>query len=52
MIPYSVSIKYLTAGYTTILIVLAAYLVSLFLRWRRLKREMKVLKELDRQKTR
>ena len=50
MLSYSVSIKYMIAGYTVIFIVLAVYLISLFLRWRRLKRELHSLEELDAQR--
>ena len=47
MIAYAVSIKYMLAGYAIILVVLMAYLVSLFLRWRKLKRDLKTLDELN-----
>ena len=47
MIAYAVSIKYMLAGYAIILVVLMAYLVSLFLRWRKLKRDLKALDELN-----
>jgi CcmD family protein len=47
MIAYAVSIKYMLAGYTAIFIVLIAYLVSLFLRWRKLKRDLQDLEELN-----
>ena len=46
MIPFDVSIKYMTAGYTVILLVLALYLVSLLVRWRNLKRDLQTLEEL------
>ena len=45
MIPYDISIKYMIAGYTVIFIVLAAYLISLVLRFSRLKREKQLLTE-------
>ena len=47
MIPYDVSIKYMYAGYAIILFVLAVYLVSLFVRWRNLKRDLQMLEELQ-----
>jgi Flp pilus assembly protein TadB len=47
VIAYAVSIKYMFAGYATIFVVLMAYLVSLFLRWRKLKRDLQFLDELD-----
>ena len=47
MIPFDVSIKYMTAGYTVILLVLAIYLVSLVVRWRNLKRDLQMLEELQ-----
>ncbi len=48
MIPYAVSIKYMFAGYTVIFVVLAIYLGSLFLRWRRMRREQRMLEELKK----
>jgi len=39
-----ISIQYMVTGYVVILAVLAAYLVSLFSRWRNLKR---TLQDLD-----
>ncbi len=50
MIPYAVSIKYMIAGYAAIFVVLAVYLVSLFLRWRRLKRDLQTLEDLEKQR--
>jgi hypothetical protein len=46
MIPYDVSIKYMIGGYAAILVILVSYLVSLVLRWRRLKQELRILAEL------
>lgn len=46
MIEYEISIKYMLAGYSAALVVLAVYLTSLFLRWRSLKRDLKTLEEL------
>ena len=47
MLDYAVSMKYMLAGYVVILSILAIYLVSLVVRWRNLKRDMEVLKELQ-----
>jgi CcmD family protein len=49
MIPYDVSLKYMIGGYTVIFIVLAVYLVSLILRFRRLRRDLKILADLENQ---
>jgi HAMP domain-containing protein len=48
MIPYAVSIKYMLAGYAAIFLVLVIYLFSLFFRWRRLKRDLQTLEELEK----
>lgn len=48
MIEYATSIKYMLAGYTVILTVLALYIVSIFIRWRNLKRDFKTLKEFQK----
>ena len=47
MIEYAISIKYMLAGYTVILTVLALYIISLFIRWRNLKRDLQTLKEIQ-----
>jgi len=49
MIPYAVSIKYMLAGFTAIFLVLVIYLISLFVRWRRLKRDLQTFEELEKQ---
>ena len=49
MIPFAVSIKYMLAGFTAILLVLVIYLVSLFVRWRRLKQDLQTLEDLEKQ---
>ena len=46
MIPYATSIKYMLAGYGVILSVLIIYLVSLFVRFRNLKRNIQMLEEI------
>jgi hypothetical protein len=46
MIEYATSIKYMLAGYTVILTVLALYIISLFIRWRNLKQDLQTLKEI------
>ncbi|MBE3039305.1 MAG: hypothetical protein IMZ62_10900 [Chloroflexi bacterium] len=48
MIEYATSIKYMLAGYAVILTVLALYIVSLFIRWRNLKRDLQTLKEIQK----
>ncbi|MCX6035654.1 MAG: hypothetical protein NTV38_11865 [Chloroflexi bacterium] len=48
MIEYAISIKYMLAGYAVILSVLALYIVSLFIRWRNLKRDLQTLNEIQK----
>jgi hypothetical protein len=48
MIDPVVSIKYMLGGYAAITIVLAVYLVSLIVRWRNLKRDLKTLDEIQK----
>jgi hypothetical protein len=48
MIEYAISIKYMLAGYTVILTVLAIYIASLFIRWRTLKRDLQTLIEIKK----
>ncbi|MGD0611998.1 MAG: hypothetical protein ABSB41_10825 [Anaerolineales bacterium] len=43
-----ISIKYMISGYVVILAVLAAYLVSLIMRWRNLKRTLRSLEEIQK----
>jgi Flp pilus assembly protein TadB len=49
MIPYTVSIKYMIAGYAVIFVVMIGFLISMVVRWKKLKRDMKVLEELEKQ---
>jgi CcmD family protein len=49
MIPYAISIKYMLTGFIAIFLVIAIYLVSLFVRWRRLKRDFQDLEEMENQ---
>jgi Flp pilus assembly protein TadB len=49
MIPYDVSMNYMTAGYTVIFIVLAVYLTSLAVRFHRLRRDKQLLEEQENQ---
>jgi hypothetical protein len=49
MIGYAVSIKYMLAGYTALFIIMTIYLVSLFLRWQRLKHDLQTLENLENQ---
>ena len=39
--------NYMIAGYTVIFGVMLFYLVSLFVRWRKLEQDMRVLQELE-----
>lgn len=48
MIAYDISIKYMIGGYAVIFIVLAFYLVSLVVRWKRLKRDYEILQERNK----
>ena len=48
MIPYAISIKYMIAGYSVILIVLAVYLTSFVVRWKNLKRDLKSLQDIEK----
>jgi len=43
MIAYAISIKYMVTGYAVIFIVLALYLASLFVRWKNLKHDLRIL---------
>ncbi len=43
----AISIKYLIAGYTVIFSVCAIYLISIILRFRRLRKDLETLQELD-----
>jgi cell division protein FtsL len=49
MIPYAISIKYMLAGFIAIFLIIAIYLVSLCVRWRRLKRDFQNLEEVENQ---
>ncbi len=49
MIPYEVSIKYMVAGYAVIFAVLVIYLISIALRFRRLRKEMQFYKDLEKE---
>ena len=48
MLDYAISIRYMFAGYAVILVVLAAYIGSLFIRWVNLKRDLQALEEPDK----
>lgn len=48
MLGYTISIKYMLAGYAVILVVLAVYIVSLFIRWRNLKRDLHALEVINK----
>ncbi len=47
MIPYATSIKYMVGGYSAIFLMLGIYLVTLILRWRRMKRDLKLLENIQ-----
>jgi hypothetical protein len=47
MIDYSISIKYMVAGYAVIFTVLILYLMSLFFRWKRLKHDLETYENLE-----
>ncbi len=46
MIPYATSIKYMIGGYAAIFIMMALYLISLVVRWRKMKRDREMLESL------
>ena len=48
MLDPTISIKYMLAGYIVVLVVIPAYLASLFLRWRTQKRNLRDLDELKK----
>jgi hypothetical protein len=48
MLDYSVSIKYMLAGYTVFLGIPAVYLISLVFRLRNLQRDLQTMKELQK----
>ncbi len=45
-----ISIKYMIAGYVVVVIIIPAYLVSLVLRWRSLKRRLQDLDNIAEKK--
>ncbi len=45
MLGYAISLKYMYAGYAVIFAVMVVYIISLFLRWRNLKRDLQSLEE-------
>ncbi len=48
MLDTAISIKYMLAGYSIILTVLAVYLISLVVRWKSLKRDLNTLEEIEK----
>jgi hypothetical protein len=48
MLNYSVSIKYMLTGYVFFIGILMVYLISLFVRWRNLRRDFLMLKEIQK----
>jgi hypothetical protein len=47
MLDFSVSIKYMLAGYSVFLAIPAVYLISLVVRWHTLQRDLETLKEIQ-----
>jgi hypothetical protein len=47
MIAYAISIKYMIAGYAAIFIVMTLYIVSLVIRWQKLKQDLQTLENLQ-----
>ncbi len=50
MLDHTISIQYMIGGYVTFFVLMAAYLTSLVVRWRNLKRNLKSLEELETKK--
>ena len=50
MLNEAISINYMLAGYAVILTALAKYLVSLFTRWSSFKRDLVMLKEIQKKR--
>lgn len=48
MQPPADTLNYMIAGYVVFFVVLAAYLVSLVVRWRNLRQEESLLDEMDK----
>jgi hypothetical protein len=49
MIPFDISMKYMIAAYAVIFVALIGYLISLFVRWQKLKRDLQTLADLEKQ---
>lgn len=49
MIDYAISIKYMLTGYAAIFVIQGIYLVSFYLRWQKLKRDLHSLEEMEKQ---
>jgi hypothetical protein len=47
MISYAISIKYMLAGYAIIFLALAVYIISLFIRWNKFKRDMETIRNVE-----
>ncbi len=48
MIDETLSIRYMLAGYAAIFTVIVVYLVSLWARWRKLRRDLQTLDEIKK----
>ncbi len=51
MIPYATSIKYMIGGYSAIFIMIAIYLISLVVRWRKTKHDLQMLESMNENHT-
>jgi hypothetical protein len=49
MISYTISIKYMLAGYAIIFLVLGVYIISLFIRWNRFRRDLETIRNLEKE---
>jgi hypothetical protein len=43
MIDYGISLRFMLAGYTVILVILVVYIIGLIMKWRRLLKEYRLL---------
>jgi hypothetical protein len=49
MISYAISIKYMLAGYIVIFLVLAGYIGSIVIRWRKFRQDLDTFKNLEKE---
>jgi hypothetical protein len=50
MIDFAISMKYMLSGYITLFVIMTLYMISLFLRWQRLKHDLQALESLENQR--